>query len=53
MRTMDKLLDELVICLNERSIHVKAANMQQENQELQREEVQTDEGKENGLSDLG
>ena len=53
VRTMEKLLDELVICLNERSIHVKAANMQQENQELQREEVQTDEGKENGLSDLG
>lgn len=54
--TMDKLLDELVICLNEQSIHAKAVDRQLEQipevQETQREEL-TDDGKENGLSDLG
>ena len=28
--SMDKLLDELVICLNEQSIHKRAADMQKE-----------------------
>ena len=28
--SMDKLLDELVICLNEQSIHTRAADMQKE-----------------------
>lgn len=59
--TMDKLLDELVIRLNEQSIHAKAADLQQGQwsgeqeiqQETQREEGLMNDRQENGLSDLG
>lgn len=57
--TMDKLLDELVICLNEQTIHVNAA-VQKEQELIRRsqDEAQIQEdaenvGKEDGLSDLG
>lgn len=53
VQTMDKLLDELVICLNERAIHIKAADMQQKIREKQPKEVLEYDGEENGLSDLG
>ena len=58
IRTMEQLLDELVIRLNEQAIHAKAADMQREKQqevqqETQSEEVLKDDGKENRLSDLG
>lgn len=50
---MDKLLDELVVRLNEQSIYSKAADTQQDDQINEQEEVLTDDREKNGLSDLG
>ena len=57
--TMDKLLDELVICLNENTIHANAAtqkeqeNVLEENASKTIQEDEKDVGQTNGLSDLG
>ena len=43
---MNKLLDELVIRLNERSIHKRAADLQKKHQMMHSEEVSADDRKE-------
>ena len=46
VQVMDKLLDELVIRLNERSIHKRAADLQKKHQMMHSEEVSADDRKE-------
>ena len=46
VQVMDKLLDELVIRLNERAIHKRAADLQKKYQVMHSEEVSADDRKE-------